>query len=179
MDQKIKDIKHQIYKDGKFVAVYPIDEILEMLRCKFEHLQGYIESLEEENKELKDKAYSKRKLAEMKAKLEEVKENSRRGFSISKEQSESISEWKAKHMEEIHGAKTLNQRLRLNGVSGGRWQYEFIPTSIGTIGRCVCSSCIERARKEAGDMSDINDYRERLRKIIKEYDAEYIFQDII
>ena len=178
MDQKFKDIKHQTYKDGKFITVYPIDDICEMLQAKFENLQDYIEELEKENKELKDKAFSKKKLAEMKEELEKVKADSYRGFPISEEESEEISDWKAKHMEETHRVKTASQRLRFHGVSGGRWEYRFVPTSIGIIGSCVCSSCMERARKDAGDMSDINAYRERLREIIKEYDAEYVFQNI-
>ena len=41
--------------------------------------------------------------------------------------------------EEVHCLHTLEDRLRRGGTIGGSYHYEFIPTSIGTIGKVVCN----------------------------------------
>jgi hypothetical protein len=33
--------------------------------------------------------------------------------------------------------------LRAGGAIGGTWTYKFVPTSIGTIGTCICGKCQE------------------------------------
>lgn len=58
---------------------------------------------------------------------------------ISKEEEEKIKEWQLKHDAEKHGLKTMEQRLRAGGCCGGRYTYQFVPTSIGTIGEVICS----------------------------------------
>lgn len=50
-----------------------------------------------------------------------------------------IREWELKHDAEKHGLKTMEQRLRAGGCCGGRYTYQFVPTSIGTIGEVICS----------------------------------------
>ena len=44
---------------------------------------------------------------------------------------------------EKHGLKTSEERLRAGGAIGGTWTYKFVPTSIGTIGTCICGKCQE------------------------------------
>lgn len=98
-----------------------------------------IKCLEGENKRLKDEQYKDSEMQRMKAELKEAKEDLYRGFSISKEEEEKIREWELKHDAEVHGLKTMKQRLRAGGCCGGRYSYHFIPTSIFTIGIVKCN----------------------------------------
>ena len=63
----------------------------------------------------------------MKNKLKTMSEEYYRGFPISAEAKSRINEWKKNHRHD-------------GGAIGGTFTYEFIPTSIGTIGtiKCAC-----------------------------------------
>lgn len=63
----------------------------------------------------------------MKDKLKIMSEEHYRGFPISAEAESQINEWKKNHRHN-------------DGAIGGTFTYEFIPTSIGTIGtiKCAC-----------------------------------------
>lgn len=63
----------------------------------------------------------------MKDKLKIMSEEHYRGFPISAEAESQINEWKKNHRHN-------------GGAIGGTFTYEFIPTSIGTIGtiKCAC-----------------------------------------
>lgn len=50
-----------------------------------------------------------------------------------------IQEWQEKHDTEVHGLKTLEDRLHAGGLIGGRYTYHFVPTSIGISGTIQCS----------------------------------------
>ena len=52
---------------------------------------------------------------------------------------DAIKEWKEKHDTEVHGFKTLEDRLHAGGLIGGRYTYHFVPTSIGVSGTIQCS----------------------------------------
>lgn len=54
-------------------------------------------------------------------------------FTIEPEQVGRIKEWKEKHEAEKHNGS------QYAGAIGGRYTYEFTPTSIGTFGRVRCS----------------------------------------
>ena len=73
------------------------------------------------------------------AELKKAKEDLYRGFPISEKEQEKIREWELKHDAEKHGLKTMEQRLRAGGCCGGRYTYQFVPTSIGTVGEVICS----------------------------------------
>lgn len=75
----------------------------------------------------------------MEAELKKAKEDLYRGFPISEKEQEKIREWELKHDAEKHGLKTMEQRLRAGGCCGGRYTYQFVPTSIGTVGEVICS----------------------------------------
>lgn len=98
-----------------------------------------IEYLEEENKKLKDEHYKDSEMQRMEAELKKAKEDLYRGFPISEKEQEKIREWELKHDAEKHGLKTMEQRLRAGGCSGGRFTYQFVPTGIGTVGEVICS----------------------------------------
>ena len=91
---------------------------------------------------------------------------------MTKEQHDACYEWEKKHEAEQHNAKTLEMRLRRHGAIGGGYYYKFVPTSIGVTGTYCCSQCINKARRNCGDNYD------RYKELVKEYDAEYEFQDL-
>lgn len=83
--------------------------------------------------------YSKdSELQKLKEELKKEKEDSRRGFPITKEEDEKISEWTMAHLKEKHWDKK-NDCPKSFGAIGGNFTYNFIPTSIGIIGTVKCS----------------------------------------
>lgn len=132
----------------------------------------YAENLEKENEELKDLHWENDMLKKMKADRDLMEADYYRGFPITEKEAESIKKWEDKHWTEQHAAPNLETRLKKQGAIGGSYHYEFTPTSIGTIGAICCTSCQNKARQNAGDN------RERYRELLKEYDAEFVFQNI-
>lgn len=106
---------------------------------KVDTYEKRIKYLEEENKKLKDEHYKDSEMQRMKAELKEAKEDLYRGFPISKEEEKRIKKWQDKHDAEAHGLKTFKERVHAGGCIGGRYTYEFIPTSIFTVGIIKCS----------------------------------------
>lgn len=97
------------------------------------------DSKEEALKKLKE--WNKdEELQKLRNELEKVKNDSYRGFSISEDEEIEINNWIDNHLEEKHGLITLKDIILSQGAIGGRFTYEFIPTSIGTIGtiKCTC-----------------------------------------
>lgn len=47
--------------------------------------------------------------------------------SLFQKESKSDKEWQEKHDTEVHGLKTLEDRLHAGGLIGGRYTYHFIP----------------------------------------------------
>lgn len=177
----MKDTKFGTFSNGRFITVPTVDEICEMLQAKFEHMQTRIDHLLEENAKLNDDAYKDNELASMKAQLEEMRADYYRGFPVDEAQQAAVRAWQKRHTEEQHGTKSDEQKLRLEGVSGGRWIYGFVPTSIGVGGVCICGACREKARREAGNPNDYSawyQYREELSRKMQECDAEFVFQEI-
>lgn len=119
------------------------EEILEeftiALKNSIQRLKSRIKCLEEENKKLKDEAYKDKELARMKEERDTAIKNADRGFPIYEREQKAINTWIEKHDAEVHHAKSLKERLRLEGVSGGRHKYIFVPTAIGTVGKIQCS----------------------------------------
>jgi hypothetical protein len=122
-----------------------VPKVLDELKKAYESDQKVIKYLREKIENLKDENYKDTELAALKEEMEDYKEQLLHGFGISQEEYDSICEWKRKHEEEVHGAKTFDQHLRLQGVSGGRYTYIFVPTAIGTSGvvRCSCGAEFE------------------------------------
>ena len=95
--------------------------------------------LNEENCRLKNENYKNEELSGMRQQLEKMQKDYYRGFPISEEEQKSIREWMDKHDEEVHHCRTLKDKLRRGGCVEGTYKYEFVPTSIGTIGTVKCS----------------------------------------
>ena len=119
-----------------------LDKALSIIQQNVERLKQENQRLREENSKLRDEAYKDNELIRMKTELDSFKREYYRGFPISKEEQKQIAEWKAKHEAEVHNCHTLNDRPRRSGTIGGSYTYEFIPTSIGTVGiiKCNCGA---------------------------------------
>lgn len=129
-------------RNEKYVVVPPIDELCLALKEKFQRQEKDLARLCKENEDLKAGVWTENEIARLKAENEELREQKRYAFTFTKAEREAIQQWKERHDKERHGADTLDKRLRLEGVSGGRYTYIFVPTAIGTSG-CVRCSCGE------------------------------------
>ena len=118
-------------------------ELIEELKNRFDRQEDRIKYLEEQNKKIQEKNWAEEKYQKMQSRYEAMQRDYYRGFPISEEEEKKIKAWQKKHDIEKHKADTLEKRLRLEGVSGGRFKYIFVPTSIGISG-CVQCSCGER-----------------------------------
>ena len=127
---------------------------------------------QEKVKEYETSINADARVKEIKAKYEEATKALFRGFAISENDEKNITKWKTQHDAKRHGLDTLEKRMQAGGAIGGRYHYEFLPTSIGTIGTCVCGRCAQKAFEEAkGD-------REKYRQLKKKYDAEFEFSEL-
>lgn len=143
-----------------------IQEHLDVIKSNLEHKETVIAQLRNRIKELEDKHYQG-KLKELIEELNKVRADARRGFPISAKEDEAIAAWKAEHDTNEH-----NNPNQYHGASGGGYNYEFYPTGIGTFFRCVCSSCSNRAFREAE--GDIKKYE----NLLKQYKGVFEFDDI-
>jgi hypothetical protein len=99
--------------------------------------------LQEENAILKDEHYKDKKIQELEDKISELRSELGYSFRMTKEDWDRVREWQIQHQAEKHGLKTSKDRLAAGGAIGGNWTFEFVPTSIGTVGTCICGSCKE------------------------------------
>lgn len=158
--------------DGEFVHEVPsseadLEKTFRAVKAGYHDKDTRIKYLEQKVKELEDEKWKDVELQELKKKNEDYY----RGFPISPDENEKLAHWQNEHTKNIHNAVTLEQVLRLEGVSGGRWVYEFTPTAIGTFGSCICGNCRNRAIAESkGDMKAYHD-------LLKKYDAQFNFQE--
>lgn len=116
-----------------------VAEALNAVKREFDAQNARIIYLQNQNKKLKEEHYKDTELKEMKEELERIKADMYRGFPISEEEEKKIKEWQDKHDAEVHGLKTLKERVHAGGCIGGRYTYEFVNTSIGTVGTVKCS----------------------------------------
>ena len=161
------------YVNNKLQQVLPLGDLFAQIKEYLDDADNKNKNLIEENKKLKSEKYAEDELASMKEKYNKMEADYYRGFPISEAQDESIRTWQENHLKTIHNLVTLEQKLRSGGAIGGRWEYRFIPTSIGTVGTCVCPSCYRKAEKELIE----NGAKER-ENIFAKYDAEFIFQEL-
>lgn len=111
------------------------------LQQAYEDLLEKNRKLKLENEELKSGVFESSEIQKLKEEKEKYRQDCLRGFPITEEQQKMIREWQLKHEAEIHGRKTLEDRLRAGGAIGGRYHFEFITTSIGICGEIVCDEC--------------------------------------
>lgn len=122
-----------------------MEKALKTIRQIDEKKDADLERLREENRQLREEYNKDEEIQKLQTELKTVRANANRGFSITEEQQEAINEWKRKHEEEVHGVKTLDDKLSNRGTIGGNYQYIFTPTSIGVSGviRCDCGAEFE------------------------------------
>lgn len=124
---------------GSWCMVYELDKALRAIKVRNMNDMDRIRRLEEENRKLKEENYKDEEIAAMKVKLDKMREDYYRGFPISEEEQKRIKEWKDKHEEEVHNCHSISDKLRRGGCFGGTYKYEFVPTSIGTVGTIKCN----------------------------------------
>lgn len=132
----MKDIRYNIYKDGKSITVPPIDELCTALKEKFLHQEETIEHLKEEIENLKNENWKDEELQKIKTKYEGMRKDYWRGFPISEKDYEKAQNWIDDHEATKHPRKSSYLR---GGAIGGSYQWIFTPTSIGTFGEVKCS----------------------------------------
>ena len=127
---------------GSWCTVYELDKALQAIKVRNMDNMDRIRRLEKENNDLKNHSYKDKELAAMRNELNKMKSEYYRGFPISEDKENKINEWIEKHEREVHGIKTYADKLSRHGCCGGSYTYEFIPTSIGTLGtvRCSCGA---------------------------------------
>lgn len=113
--------------------------LIEELKTRFDSQEDKIKYLEEQNKKIQEKNWAEEKYQKMQSRYETMQKDYYRGFPISEEEKRKIQDWKKTHDATEHNANTLEKRIKLEGVSGGRFKYIFIPTSIGTVGYIQCN----------------------------------------
>ena len=138
----LDDIKYGTTVDGEYMEVETVDKCMRMLRYRFDDQKRTVNNLRNKIKELTDSQYKDKKLREMKDKLEAMQREYNRGFPITDKEWDAIETWKEKHDREVHSLIECNERI--GGAIGGRYTFEFIPTTIGIIGTIKCGSCGEK-----------------------------------
>lgn len=173
MDAETREKVRQLFKFSNLGDIEDICKTFcEEVAEKYNRQQKRIETINKELTDLRSEVWKDEALQDMKAKLKEMETDYYRGFPISRSEYEAIQEWKDNHYATQHNAKTNLQRLKMGGAIGGTFHYEFVPTSIGTAGYCICDACKSRAMREAN--GDRNKYRE----LLKKYDAKFEFQEV-
>lgn len=130
---------YSTHYNGEWTDVYPLENCVRAILCRNKNNEDRIKRLEEENKRLKDASWKDEELQKMKTKFESMEADYYRGFPISAKEDATIEKWMKKHDEEIHGLTTDTLRMKAGGVSGGRYSYHFLPTSLGVSGVIHCS----------------------------------------
>lgn len=106
-------------------------ECIEKLVDTLVRSESRIQYLQEQILDLKSETYKDKELAAMRESYKQMEADYYRGFPISEKERERIKKWIANHEEEHRGG---------HGACGGKYNYIFTPTGIGTFG-CVKCSC--------------------------------------
>ena len=119
-----------------------IDTFLEDIKDELNGRDTKLKYLELQNRALYDEHYKDNEMQQMLNELNKMKDDYYRGFPISEEENKNIKEWIDNHERDFHGCYTLKDQINRSGCCGGTYTYEFVPTSIGTIGtvRCSCGA---------------------------------------
>lgn len=117
-------------KSGNLLIMDKIENDLQRIYNHYRSVVNRNDYLSKENERLKSEAYKNEELSEMKKRYDEMKADYYRGFPISEEEDNKIKKWITNMMEK-HPANS--------GAIGGRFRYEFICTSIGSVGTVIDS----------------------------------------
>lgn len=167
------------FKNGEYIKIETIDEICNNFKNLYQDQNERIEYLLEENKKLRSENYKDEELQRMQQELEEARTKLHLGFPITIEENTAAASWQQQHIKKYHNGNSYA------GVIGGMFDFCFIPTSIGTIGICECSSCRSKALKEFYSTllnnekeSSLIDEVKLKEKIYKKYDVNFTFAEL-
>lgn len=121
---------------------YDFDTCINSLKEIYTRKNNMINLLKTENEKLKDKRNKDEYIQSLLNRIKELESRVSFDFSISRKEKQAIEEWKRKHINEKHNGDSYC------GAIGGRFTYEFVPTSIGDIGSIRCSCGDEFTFKE-------------------------------
>ena len=136
---------------GEMVTVYDIKDCLRAIRIRNQDNEYCIKYLQEEVKKLKEEHYKDNEIKRLKQALGKALNDNFRGFPISEKEEELIEEWTKEHDRKVHRLTSDKLRMQANGVSGGRYLYKFLPTSIGISGVIQCSCGAEFEFRKIGE----------------------------
>jgi len=125
MDDKLE------LKEGTIWIMEDIKETLQQVYDHYRNVCNQNDYLRKEIEKVKSEKYTDRELAKMKEEYERMKKEYYLGFPISEKEDKKIREWINKQTE------GQDFKTATGGAIGGRFHYEFIPTSIGTIGTVI------------------------------------------
>lgn len=141
--------KYSTYVDGEYTNVLPFDELIRGIKAHIQSVEMRNKYLENENKKLKDEHYKDEELEKLRSELKQCRENLNRGFGISEEENAAIEKWKLNHEIDKHGLDTEEKRFASQGCCGGKYVFEFIPTTVSIVGRIKCGICGENSHSNA------------------------------
>ena len=121
---------------------YDFDTCINSLKEIYTRQSNIISLLKTENKKLKEERNKDEYIQHLLNRIKELESRVIFDFSISKEEEIAIEEWKRNHINEKHDGNSYC------GAIGGRFTYEFTPTSLGDIGSIKCSCGDEFIFKE-------------------------------
>lgn len=113
-------------KDG---GIWIMDSIENDLKRIYDHYRSVVNQnkyLRAENERIKSEKYKDEELSQMKEKYDSMMIDYYRGFPISEQQSRKIREW----MDNL----TKDEEPTKISTIGSRFDYHFIPTSLGVVG---------------------------------------------
>lgn len=119
------DTEFSCIRNGKWIEVPEIKKIAEQLVERYQYQSEQYNILREENDKLKNGVWEKEEISKLKNERDSYKQQLSFGFGITKEENDKINQW------------ISNRKTRNTGAIGGRYEYRFFPTGIGTICKIV------------------------------------------
>lgn len=141
-------MKYMKFVNGKGLQVVKdvdeaCDDFVANIKELFHAEQARNDRLQAENERLHDEHYENKEIQKLTDEIAELRSRLGYSFRLDKADWDRIHEWQHAHMAEKHGLDTPEKRLQAGGAIGGMWTFEFVPTSIGTVGTCRCGKCKE------------------------------------
>lgn len=127
-NQIVRDAQRRLYGSS-----LDANGAVEAVKYWLDHYKQSLEDAQEQVRKLREEYDRDEEVTQLKKRIELLEEESRNGFPITKEENEKIREWQQEHVKEKHKGNSYA------GAIGGNYTYEFVPTSIGTIGTVKCS----------------------------------------
>lgn len=124
---------YHLISGEKFVSVVPLEESFESIRQHILSVERANKGLCEALETLRDEKWRDEELQHWKEVANNAQEELHRGFGIDQDEADAIRAWQKEHEKKFHNGNSYR------GAIGGGYTYEFVPTSIGTIGTIKCS----------------------------------------